>query len=51
MCDPGGITFAEFLEQYRFLACSVVISVWVEKFFDGAEEVPRHMSSLVRPSL
>ena len=40
MHDPDRIAFADFLNQYWFLAQSVVLVIWVEELINGVEEEP-----------
>ena len=48
---PGGVAFAELLEGYLFLPCSVVFVVRLEDVVNGAKEVSRHLPSFCWPSL
>ena len=51
MRAPGSNAFAELLQQYWILACSVVLGIGSEEFVDVVEEVPCHMTSLFRSNL
>ena len=50
-CAPGGVAFAVILKIDGLLPCYVVLVIREEEFVDGAEEMPRHLSSLCWPSL
>ena len=49
--DPGGVAFAELFERYGLIPYNVVLFIRAKESVDGAEEVPRHLSSLCCPPL
>ena len=50
LCAPGGVAFAELLEEDWFLPCNVVLIVRAEEVVDGAKEMSGHLPSLCWPS-
>ena len=51
LCAPGGVAFAELLEENWFLLCSVVLVTRSEEVVNGEKEVSRHLLSFGWPSL